>query len=271
MRENPALMNGGPNANMTIQQMQQMGLRITQNVCGIVSAPIEYALRPWFGTRYFDPVQMLFTNGLMAGLPLAGLLTSHLPFGGDASTSSGIIGLGMLALLFFIGQAIHCVRIWRRIIDMNREQHSEYEGDALPFFALLPLGKVFWIVRIVWEPLLVIALAIAAHVTLVINGPAMAYLIAAAVSLSVKNALAWYQAWLHLRILLDAKFAGPLMAKAASGKATENELAQVHLAGFPPNIPADIRTAAIAEMSPRAASLPAEIASLVSPVDNEAA
>ena len=31
---------GGPNANTTIQQVYQMGLRITQNICGIVSAPM---------------------------------------------------------------------------------------------------------------------------------------------------------------------------------------------------------------------------------------
>jgi hypothetical protein len=69
---------------------------------------------------------------------------------------------------------------------------------------------------------------------------------------------------------MDLRFAGPLVAKAATGKATERELAQIHLAGFPTSIPVEIRTAAIAEMAPRTVTLPPEIANLISPVEAEA-
>ncbi len=270
MSSNPVSAQGGPNANTTIQHMYQMGMRIAQNVCSIVTTPIEYALRPFFGTRYFDPIQMLFTWLLMMLLPLLGTTARALRFGAGAHASTGLIGLATLSILFFVSQAIHGPRIWRRMIHMEREQHSEYEGDALPFFALLPFGGSFWLVRILWEPALVAVLGIALRVIRVIDRPAMVYLLVAAVLLSFKNFLSWYQCWLHLRILMDAKFAGPLVAKAATGKATEKELAQVHMAGFPKSVPVDIRTAAIAEMAPRMPSLPPEIASLISPLEAEA-
>jgi hypothetical protein len=270
MTNNSASTQGGPNANTTIQHMYQMGLRCTQNICGIVTTPIEFGLRPFFGTRYFDPIQMLFTWLLMVVLPLAGMATNRLPLGAGGASSTGAIGLGMLSILFFASQAIHGPRLWRRMMDMEREQHSEFEGDALPFFARLPFGDSFWLVRIFWEPAFVAALGIALHVIRILDRPAMLYLIAAAALLSVKNFLFWYQSWLHLRILMDAKFAGPLVVKAASGKATEKELAQVHMAGFPKGVPVEIRTAAIAEMAPRTLALPPEIAQLISPLEADA-
>jgi hypothetical protein len=257
----------GPNASTTLQQMYQMGLKIAQNVCGVVTTPVEYALRPFFGTRYFDPILTVFASILMMFLPLAGTATSHLSFGSSAPSSHGLIGLGTLSILFFAAQAIHGPRIWRRMIQMEREQHSEFEGQALPIFGLLPYGGSFWIVRIFWEPAFVGVLAIALHVTRIIDSPAMIYLVVVAMMLAFKNFLSWYQSWLYLRILMDAKFAGPLVAKAASGKATERELAQVHMAGFPKSVPADIRTAAIAEMAPRTPTLPPELAQLLSPVE----
>jgi hypothetical protein len=270
MSNNPGTAQAGPNTNTTIQQMYQMGMRIAQNVCSIVTAPVEYALRPFFGSRYFDPIQTLFSFVLMALLPLAGMATSHLPFGGAAASSSGLIGLGTLSALFFLGQMVHGPRIFRRMVQMEREQHSEYEGDAWPFFAFLPLGRSFWIVRIFWEPAFVAVLAAILRMVLILNSAAMVYLLVVALLLSFKSFLSWYQAWLHIRILMDAKFAGPLVAKAASGKATEKELAQVHMAGFPKSIPVEIRTAAIAEMAPRTPTLPSEIANLLSPVEADA-
>ena len=65
----------------------------------------------------------------------------------------------------------------------------------------------------------------------------MVYLLICAAALAFKNYLCWYQAWLQLRTMMDTKFAGPLVAKAVTGKATEKELAAVHLAGFAGSVP----------------------------------
>jgi len=256
----------GFDAGQSFHQMYQMGLRTTQNVCTIATMPVEYALRPFFGTRYFDPIQMILAYALMIVLSVAGGIGSYARFSGHAP-SAGLIGLGTISFLFFAGQCVHGPRIWRRMIHMEREQHSEYEGPALPFFSRLPYGTEFWLVRIVHEPLFVALAAISLKVIHLLDGPATAYFLVTAVMLSIKHFLGWYQNWLHLRTLMDAKFAGPLVAKAAQGKATESELAQVHLAGFPKGVPADVRTAAIAEKAASTPSLPAHIAQLISPVE----
>src|SRR4051812_28193646 len=130
---NPTSAPSGFDANRSFQQMYAMGLKTTQMICTVVTMPLEYALRPHFGTRYFDPLQMLFSYGLMMFLPLAGTIGSHARFGA-AEPSRGLIGLGTVSLLFFIGQCIHGPRIWRRMFYIELEQHSEYEGPALPFF-----------------------------------------------------------------------------------------------------------------------------------------
>ena len=260
-------MSDNSNSGISMQQFYQGGIRIAQNVCAVVTTPVEYALRPFYGTRYFDPIQMAMTCVLMMLLPLLGRLTSYLPVVGGASSTGGFVGLGTISLLFFASNVIHGPRLWRRIFNMELEQHSEFEGPALPFFTRLPLGESFWVVRVVWEPLFVALVAVVLSLIPVFTRPAMIYLLVCAFMLAFKNYLSWYQSWLHLRSLMDAKFAGPLVAKAVSGKATEKELSQVHLAGFLGSVPAEIRAAAIAEMAPRTTTLPPEIAQLISAVE----
>lgn len=254
--------------SLSLQELYVGGVRILQNICGIVTTPVEYALRPRFGTRYFDPVQMIFTCMLMSLLPLLGGIASVLPLPrSEAFTPSGVIGLGTISLLFFVGSAIHAPRLWKRTFRMELEDHSLFEGEALPFFAQLPKGQSFWVVRVVWEPLFVAAAAVVLRLVTILDRPAMVYLIICAAALACKNYLSWYQAWLHLRTMMDSKFVGPLIAKAVVGKATEKELAPVHMAGFVGTAPAEIRAAAIIQMAPKVPALPTEIANLISAVE----
>ncbi len=250
----------------TLRELYQGGLNVAQGVCGIITTPVEYALRPFFGTRYFDPIQMMFACLLMALLPLLGGAMNLLPMlGGYAS--SGYIGLGTISLLFFVGSIIHAPRLWRRVFNIELEKHSQFEGPALPIFERLPLGESFWAVRVLWEPMFVAVVAIALRLATIIDRPATAYLIVCAVALAYKHYLCWYPAWLQLRTMMDTKFAGPLVAKAVTGKATEKELAAVHMAGFAGSVPADIRAAAIVQMAPKVPALPTEIANLLSKVE----
>jgi hypothetical protein len=250
----------------TLRELYQGGLNVAQGVCGIITTPVEYALRPFFGTRYFDPIQMMFTCLLMTLLPLLGGLTNMLPIA-ESDSGGGYVGLGTVSMLFFVGSIIHAPRLWRRVFNMELEQHSQFEGEPLPFFEQLPLGKSFWAVRVLWEPAFVATLAIILRLVTILDRPAMVYLLVCAVALAVKNYLCWYQAWLQLRTMMDTKFAGPLVAKAVTGKATEKELARVHLAGFAGSVPPEIRAAAILQMAPKPAELPSEIAQLLSAVE----
>jgi hypothetical protein len=256
----------GQAPSVTMQELYTGGIRLAQSFCSILTTPIEYALRPQFGTRYFDPIQLLMTVMLMALLPLFGGAANLIPLGSEAP-AKGLIGLGTVSLLFFAGAAIHGPRLWRRVFHMELERHSQYEGDPLPLFERLPLGQSFWAVRVLWEPALVAVAAIVLRLVMVLDRPAAIYFLICAGALAFKNYLAWYQSWLQLRTLMDTKFAGPLMAKAVTGRATEKELAPVHMAGFAGSVPAEIRAVAISQMAPTIPALPAEIASLISAVE----
>ena len=74
------------------------------------------------------------------------------------SASMGLFGMGTFSKLFFLGSFVHGLRIWRRMIHMEREQHSAYEGPPLPIFRIVP-GS-FWLIRIVYEPAFVFVLSI---------------------------------------------------------------------------------------------------------------
>ena len=253
------------NSSMSLQAIYEGGLRVTQGICAIATAPIEYALRPHFSTCYFDPIQMMLTCILMMMLPLLGRVTEYLPFESDGA--SGFVGLGTFSALFFAASFIHGPRLWRRTFNMDLENHSKFEGEALPFFAYLPLGTNFWVVRVIWEPVFVAGVAVTLSIVPILTRPAMIYLFVCAGLLAAKNYLSWYQSWLYIRGLMDARFVAPLAAKAAAGKATEKELATVHMAGFVGSVPEQIRAVAIAQIAPPAPALPPEIAQLVSAVE----
>lgn len=250
------------NHAMTFEQWYEGGLRMAQGICGIVTAPLESVLRPCYGTRYFNPLQLIFTILMMLMLPVASKVSSQFPGG-----SRGLIGLGTLSALFFLGQLVHAPRLWRRIFNMELERHSESEGPALPFFHALPYGDNFWIVRIFYEPLGVMFLALMLYGFHLTDAPTSVFLFVSAVLLAVKNYLCWHQQWNYFRTLMDQRNVAPLMVKAATGKATEGELAQVHLAGFERSVPKEVRVAAIAQRAPQAPALPPEIARLMSAVE----
>jgi len=127
-------------------------------------------------------VMMLFTN-FMSMIPLL-----HVP------QPAGMFGLQDYAKGYFPASAIHGWRLWRRMIFMEREQHSQYEGLALPFFQILPKGKSFWFVCIVLEAAFVLVLAIVLQDLFMAQSNLALYLEFAALALLMKQFIAWFRA-----------------------------------------------------------------------------
>jgi hypothetical protein len=247
-------------ADQTLEQMYKIGLELCRNVCSIVTMPIEFAIRPFFGTRYFNPIHAVFSWIIMLALPFAGTVGSRF---GHSPGTTGLIGMGTISFLFFAAHAIHGPRTWRRMLQMWREDVSRFENEALPFFSYLPYGNNFWLVRIVHEPALVMLTTLTLSLSHVLTHGAGVYFAVVAVALSFKGFIGWYLAWNEIRDHMDARYIGPLMARVATGRATETEAAKVHLAGFPKNIPPEVKHAVV---QARIDKLPDEVASLLSPV-----
>jgi hypothetical protein len=134
---------------MDINRFQDGMINVVYNVCTIVTMPVEMVLRPQYGSRYFPPVIMFFTAVLMILLPVLselaegiGRMMPFMRFRGAV----GLFGIGTFSKLYFLGSFIHGLRIWRRMIHMEREKHSVYEGPPLPIFRIIP--GTFWMVRI---------------------------------------------------------------------------------------------------------------------------
>ena len=229
---------------MTIDQMQDFGMNLVENICGAISMPAEMILRPWYGSRFFSPTEIFLSTGWMTLLPLlsstADAVTHLIPFM-HAAPPPGLFDIGSLAKLYFLMGFGHGVRVYRRMIHPEREDDSRFSGPPLPFFHLIPGSGSWWFTRIALEPaFLVVAATILANFFILQPGLS-AYLHFMAVALAMKNFVAWYRSWCFIRDILDAQNAGPTIAKIVNDSATEEEMARINLASFPRNISPSIR------------------------------
>jgi hypothetical protein len=145
----------GESGSMNIEQLNNVAMNVVDGACGIVARPVELILRPWHGTRYYQPPVIFFSAMLMIFLPflseMATGISQMIP-GTGIHPPIGIFSLGSLAKLYFVLSFIDGIRLWRRMLHMEREPISDFEGPPLPFFQLFPKSESFWFTRIVLEP-----------------------------------------------------------------------------------------------------------------------
>ena len=237
-----------------INQLHDQMCNLVYNFCSIVTMPVEMALRPRYGSRHFPPLIVFFSAMMMLIVPLFFAFTdaiARIPFLRvmRVPPPHGLIGMADLSRYFFLGALIHGIRIWRRMIHMELEQDSEYEGPPLPFFYLLPKGTSFWFCRIVLEPAFLYLASVVLTDMFILQSSAATYLQVAAFALAMKQYVAWYQQWQYLRQIMDMRFRAPILARLAENQATEKEIATLHLASFPKNLPADVRRGAVAHLA----------------------
>jgi hypothetical protein len=242
----------GASGLLNVNQLEQTAFSLVFLLCSSICRPIEMILRPFSGTRYYPITVIFFSTGLVIVMPIVSVLTtsvvSMIPLV-HARPPSGMFGVGSLFQVYFALTAIHAVRLYRRMIHPETEEHSEYEGDPLPIFYLLPKGRAFWFTRIVWEPLFVIFLATVLGHMFILQSGLVLYLQLAGLALMMKQFIRWYKSWEYIRGIMDARFAGPIIARMAENQATDDELSRIHMASFPKGTPDDIRRSMAANIA----------------------
>jgi len=231
---------------MSIEQLHNFAMNVVENVCSMVCMPVEVILRPQYGTRYFAIPTVFFSAMLMIFLPLfSSLVTglvSMIPFT-HVQAPVGLFGLGSFSTLYFLLVFFHGFRLYRRMIFMNLEKNSEFEGPPLPFFRLIPGSQSFYFTRIVLEPAFVFVAASLLERIFIIQSGLSTYLHIAAFMLAMKNFIGWHHGWEFIRKLLDMQYIGPIIAKFIHDTATNDELASAHLTSLPKNLSPDMRRA----------------------------
>ena len=242
----------GTSGQMNINDIEETMMNVVYNVASIVTLPVEILLRPFYGTRYFAaPTQFLSAMMLVVITAFFGVAMSigqMIPFG-KFHGPSGLFGLGSFMELFFLASFIHGIRVWQLMLHVEREVCSTFEGPPLFIFRLLPKGSQFWFTRIVWEPVLLFAISIVLSRLFIIQSPLALYLDLAAIFLAMKNYIAWFRCWSYIRNLLDMRAMGPVLGKIVDDTATDEDLAQVHLARLPKDLPPDIRNSTITHIA----------------------
>jgi len=229
---------------LNMEHLQNTSLNFVETICAIVSMPVEMLIRPQYGTMYF-PVPVVFCCGiLMLLLPAVSSawtsLTQMVPFF-HYPPPLGLFDFGALAKLYYLLSAVHGYRLWQR---MEREQHSQYEGPPLPFFAILPKGQSFWFTRIVLEPCFVFLAATVLEDLFIVQPSLGAYLHCAGLALAMKNFVSYFRSWRGLRKILDIQNSAPAIVRLVENKSTPEDEATLHIASFPKNLDPQIRRAA---------------------------
>ena len=248
--EQPVVVNASVRMQDAYMRMILAGL---SGIAGIVTMPIEMWLRPWFGTTYFHPI----TGGLAwIGIQLLAALAVI----GRPAHSHAPIGMGVLVMLFWFTWLAHSPRIWRRIHNMDLEDDSDDEGEALPIFR--PLPYYGWgSTRIVYEPLLV-ALSGALLAGVGLAEPSVGlYLLIVAFALLLKNIIRWYDVFRMLRELRNIRFRAQLLQQTMTGRALQTTIAP------PVMVATGVPSAVIAKMAVDIAGLSPEDAALLSTRD----
>jgi hypothetical protein len=245
-------MPGGQTGQQSIEQLQETAMNVAYNATSVIVMPVEIWLRPWHGTRYFPPPIFLLSVFMMSlasmFLSVAGSVGQMIPFV-HLRGPVGLFGIASMTKLFFLASLVHGLRIWRLMVKPQLEENSMFEGRPLPFFLLLPKGNSFWFCRIVYEPLAVFALAIVLGNLFIIQAPLMQYLEVASFCLAMKQYVAWYRNWQLTRNLMDAASAGPIIGRIIDNQASDEDMARVHMASLPANLPRDIREASVAHLA----------------------
>jgi hypothetical protein len=234
---------------LNYNQMVDSGAHIIQIFLSTFTMPVEYVIRPFFGSQYFPQTASFFSAIVMLALPPIAGAATQVPLIFIAARMQpppqAVFTLGSLSKLFFLLLFVHTLRTAWLKLDLSREEHSEFEGPPLLPIRLLPWGNSFWVCRILVEPLTVIALAVFMRRLLIFDASLSNFLIFASMCLVMKQYLAWHGAWVFLRRTLDAKFAGPVIATLLDEKSNSKELEKIHLVSFPKNTPPDLRRAAV--------------------------
>ena len=232
---------------MHVEHLQNNAFNFVDAACGVIAQPVEILLRPGYGTRYYPVPVTAAAATLMLFLPIiAGVIMSiahMIPFV-TVPVPRGMFDLASLSELYFLVSAAHGWRLAKRMLYMERETHSKYEGSALPFFKLFPKGDSFWFTRIVLEPAFVFIVSIVLQDLYILQSPVSIYLRFAALALLIKSSIAYFRAWEFLRIAIDNRISAPILTKLVAGDATEEELAPLHLCSFPKGVDPEIRKSA---------------------------
>src|ERR1039457_404661 len=125
-----------PQSTTPIDQLQNLALNVVETFCSIICMPVEIILRPQYGTRYYPVYVTFFSAMMMIFLPVFSTVTTGvvnmIPFH-HAVIPVGMFDLWSLSKLFYLLLFLHGFRLWRRMIYMDLETFSQFEGPALPF------------------------------------------------------------------------------------------------------------------------------------------
>ena len=107
------------------------------------------------------------------------------------------MGMGLAVSALFWWHWFHVVKM---ICRPDQELYSYSDGTGFAFWKQFPKGDKWAAVRMVWEPLMILSIAVVGRILHLLTPIAAVYLGLAAVSLSGKSVLLFYLAWEYIQL-----------------------------------------------------------------------
>jgi len=181
----------------SLQEMLKLVFNGFNLMGSVLAAPFTSLVLSKIGSRYEHIVTLM-----LAPIPPMGVaalsLTTHY-----GSSSQGLIGMGIFYLILMAFTWRYYFHVIYVIMHPDKEALSREDGDSLPFLRKLPKGDKWAMVRFIYEPAFLVAVAGVLTVLHVITPLVGGYLVLGAVALMVKAAFVYYAAWEYLRDILD--------------------------------------------------------------------
>jgi len=195
--------------------------------------PAELIFRRGFGERHFN-LWLYSSGGLWLILFASGWINIPKWLGYNVTGWMPNFAIFSIVGIFFFGSLIWELML-RKFRKINRELHTRYDGNPLPFLFKLPFAKdkngnpKEYFVRQVYEPLFLILLGII--ITITLNPQTGSWLFISALGMALKEYVKSRYTRNALLDLFDAEIASQNMKAALAGDSTEKTQG-IYIAGL---------------------------------------
>jgi hypothetical protein len=158
---------------------------------------------------------------------------------------------------------MHHFHVWYVITHPHKELSSREDCTPFFFWKYLPYGASWAVVRMLYEPLTLAALAVVGFATGLLGTVVSAYFMFGAGALIVRTAFLYYHAWEYLRDILDQFYLDQKMTGGSPTSNSQEAMARVleeAMARRPKGLPQGV-VASIQKQAQK--SLPAELQKLI--------
>lgn len=225
--------------------------RQMQGYLGTLTFFLDVILRPSFGSQYYKwPQVVACLSAWLFGIWGTAALSAALDyFYFKRDFRIALYEASVMSVLLWLALAYTVLRVYRRVVDMRLEHHSQAEEGPLWIIKKLPNGHLWTYQRLLWEPLLVSWTATVLAIVGLLPKLFPLFIYLCAFALFMRAACTYWEGWQHCRGILDEAAQLPVIQAIAEGAHPPQTLGRMVFASIPASTPPSHRKAIALKMA----------------------